>query len=69
MSDSHECKVMKSCNSISIEKIQGRWFWIFHKKKKTEAHGIKFCPYCGGKLEDLEEAAIEKEGERNGKSL
>ncbi len=55
MSDNHECKALKSCNSISIEKVQGKWLWIFHKKKKTEAHGIKFCPYCGVKLEDLEE--------------
>lgn len=55
MSDNHECKALKSCNSISIEKVQGKWLWIFHKKKKTEAHGIKFCPYCGVKLEDSEE--------------
>lgn len=53
MNDNHECETMKSCNSISIEKVQGKWLWIFHKKKKkkTEAHGIKFCPYCGDKLE------------------
>lgn len=55
MNNAHECKTMESCNSISIEKVQGKWLWIFHKKKKTEAHGIKFCPYCGVNLEDLEE--------------
>lgn len=54
MNDNHECKTMESCNSISIEKIQGKWLWIFHKKKKMEAHGIRFCPYCGVKLEDLD---------------
>lgn len=51
MENMHECNALEKCEFISIEKVQGRWMWIFHKKKKTEAHGIKFCPYCGDKLE------------------
>lgn len=47
----HVCETMqKSSVDINIEKIYGIWFWVFYGKTKSEAHGIKYCPYCGMKL-------------------
>lgn len=47
----HVCETMqKSRVDINIEKIGEDWFWVFYGKTKGEAHGIKYCPYCGMKL-------------------
>jgi len=48
----HECEALKKQSTISVQKVQGRWCWVFWSDKKSnEAHGIDFCPYCGEKLE------------------
>lgn len=49
----HECKAMRTVDDISIQKIKGRWYWVFwNDKKGNQAHGIGFCPYCGEQLEE-----------------
>lgn len=51
----HECKTINKSNDVSIEKINGSWNWVFwNDKKGNQAHGIRYCPYCG-KDSDLEE--------------
>ena len=52
MNERHECEtIQKSRVPISIEKIGKQWYWILWGKKKNEANGIRFCPYCGKELE------------------
>lgn len=52
MNERHECEtIRKSQVPISIEKIDGKWHWIFWGEEKNQAHGIWYCPYCGEKLE------------------
>jgi len=47
----HECEILKNQDTVSIQKVNGRWLWIFWSDNKgNEAHGIDFCPYCGEKL-------------------
>lgn len=47
----HKCKAMISSDNISIQKINGKWYWVFWDDKKgNKAHGIGFCPYCGKNL-------------------
>lgn len=49
----HECNAMRNADSISIERHDGKWYWIFWDDKKgNSAHGIAYCPYCGEKLND-----------------
>ena len=49
--DFHCCKALDTIESISIQKINGRWLWCFWDDKKgNTAHGIKHCPYCGQEL-------------------
>lgn len=43
----HECEVLKKRDNVSIQKIQGSWYWVFwNEKNGNEAHGITHCPYC-----------------------
>lgn len=52
MNERHECEIIqKSKAPVSIEKMNEKWYWILWGEKKNEAHGIRFCPYCGEKLE------------------
>lgn len=47
----HVCDTMrKSRVDIDIEKINDKWFWIFWAHTKSQAHEIRYCPYCGEKL-------------------
>ena len=47
----HECKTMSSFDKISIQKHDGKWYWVFWDDKKgNTAHGIRYCPYCGKSL-------------------
>lgn len=55
-SKKHECKTLQESKAeISVETINGKWYWIFWGKDPVEAHGIDFCPYCGEKLEKEED--------------
>lgn len=48
----HECNALRNIENISIQKIKGRWCWVFwDDQKANQAHGIRFCPYCGKRLE------------------
>ena len=52
MNEWHECEIIrKSKAHISVEKLKKRLYLIIWGEKKNEAHGIRFCPYCGEKLE------------------
>lgn len=48
----HECKALRNVDDITIQKIQGNWCWVFWGKKRNQAFGIGFCPYCGKPLYD-----------------
>lgn len=44
---------MKKSNKISIEKINGKWLWIFwDDKTENQCHGIRYCQYCGKYLDE-----------------
>ena len=48
----HNCETLQKSNvDIDIKKIDKRWYWIFWHKTKSQAHEIKYCPYCGEELE------------------
>lgn len=48
----HECKHLDTIQSVTIQKINGRWLWVFWDDKKgNTAHEISHCPYCGKSLE------------------
>ncbi len=51
----HTCKTIERCESVCIKYIDRRWYWCFTNnpntsKEKTDAHEIKYCPYCGIEL-------------------
>ena len=48
----HTCDTIHESKKVpvSIEKVDGKWYWVFWGKKKNKAHGIRFCPYCGEEL-------------------
>lgn len=47
----HECEILRTAKNISIQKIDKHYYWTFWDDKKgNQAHGIKFCPYCGKEL-------------------
>lgn len=48
----HECKILRNVDNISIQKIKGKWCWIYWNEKGSPmGHGLRFCPYCGKLLE------------------
>ena len=48
----HECKALSNIDNISIQKIKGKWCWIYwNEKGNPMGHGLRFCPYCGKLLE------------------
>ncbi len=48
----HQCEILDNTDDITVQKVNEKWTWIYWGQKKTEGHVIKFCPYCGKKLED-----------------
>lgn len=49
----HECEMLEKQNNISVQKINGSWFWVFwSEKERNQAHGIICCPYCGKRLDE-----------------
>lgn len=51
----HECETLRNIDDISIQKILGKWCWIYWDKKGNPiGHGLKFCPYCGKCLQEDE---------------
>lgn len=49
----HECEALANEDIISVQKINGRWCWVFWDYKKgNQAHEISFCPYCGENLNE-----------------
>lgn len=50
----HICKTIENCDFVTIVSEDDRkWLWKFSpKNKKTTAHGILYCPYCGKKLKE-----------------
>lgn len=52
----HECEALANEDIISIQKIDGKWGWVFWDDRKgNQAHGIAFCPYCGKDLNEPED--------------
>lgn len=44
----HECEVIRNIDNISIQRIKGKWYWIYWGEKGNPiGNGLKFCPYCG----------------------
>lgn len=47
----HECESIMTSNDISIQKLNETWVWVFLSDNiGIQAHGIRYCPYCGEKL-------------------
>lgn len=52
----HECNSLETIHSITIQKIHGRWLWVFWDDKKGNvAHEISYCPYCGKSLHETDQ--------------
>jgi hypothetical protein len=56
MLQEHECKAMKSCESLMIKEMhfEGRdrdvWLWLYTHGDRVDCHEIIHCPYCGEHL-------------------
>lgn len=51
----HKCETLRNIDNISIQKIKGKWYWIYWKEKGNPiGNGLKFCPYCGKCLQEDE---------------
>ena len=48
----HECELLRHAGNISVQKINGKWYWVVWSEKGNPiANGLKFCPYCGTALD------------------